>query len=78
VIRVPIRNAQSPSVDYEGRSAKDPKATAICGGSESIAPFGFQVGQDKVLRRTVAATGDCGGAIVLRHPFFLFEPTEGW
>jgi hypothetical protein len=41
VIRVPTQNAQSPSGLITRRPAKDPKATVICGGSESIARFGF-------------------------------------
>jgi len=46
VIRVPTQNAQSPSGLITRRPAKDPKATVICGGSESIARFGFS-GLDK-------------------------------
>jgi hypothetical protein len=67
VIRVPIQNAQSPS----GRSAKDPKATAICGGSESTAPFGFSGWARQGASPAVAVTGDCGRRYCL-WPIFFF------
>jgi hypothetical protein len=67
VIRVPIQNAQSPS----GHSAKDPKATAICGGSESTAPFGFSGWARQGASPAVAVTGDCGRRYCL-WPIFFF------
>jgi hypothetical protein len=71
VIRVPIQNAQSPSGRLRGRSAKDPKATAICGGSESTAPFGFSGWARQGASPAVAVTGDCGRRYCL-WPIFFF------
>jgi hypothetical protein len=77
-----------------GAPGKDPKATAIGGGSELIAPFDFRIGQDKVLSRIRRRPVELADACVYdyvgqasrrfrrlrpaNYQVFSFEPVEGW